>query len=377
MINVLVNVFNGNEIRHVMINGEPWWVAKDVCDVLEIKDVSSSLRKLDDDEKGTHSILTLGGVQELLTVNEYGLYSLVLGSRKPEAKQFKRWITHEVLPSIRKHGGYIAPDATKEQVKALHDYHPSNLYDTFLNATVNTNHLNQMIAECMKFYKSAPYEKPAKQNALYKKQMFKAIRKALNKLRIENGKNNNFGEVLTLDNVLLSLADKEQKIVRNSSKSKIKYRDNKIGKLEMSQEKLLEVINKLKPPSLDEYFVIDKHPFSENYIVDTDLINGKPQLIKRDVYKKWEREFPTWQLPDKEDIDIDWDRPMISYIRYIHQDNFDMSNFDKSFHDFIFRYYGENDRVIKHNDHATLFHCINKADGKIYWLLKNIEEEIE
>lgn len=82
-------------------NNEPWFVAADVCRALELSDTNMSLKRLDDDEKGTSSIGTPGGEQEVSIVNEPGLYSLVLGSRKPEAKAFKRWITHEVIPAIR------------------------------------------------------------------------------------------------------------------------------------------------------------------------------------------------------------------------------------------------------------------------------------
>lgn len=85
--------------------GEPWFVAKDVCDILGHSNVSMALDRLDDDER---SKLNLGRQGETNIVNEAGLYVLVLGSRKPEAHEFQRWVTHEVLPSIRKHGGYMA-----------------------------------------------------------------------------------------------------------------------------------------------------------------------------------------------------------------------------------------------------------------------------
>ena len=102
------------EIRTIVKDGEPWFVAVDVCRALEMSDVSMTIRRLDDDEKGTSSICTLGGKQEMAIVNEPGLYTLVLSSRKPEAKAFKRWITHEVIPSIRKHGGYLTPEKVEE-----------------------------------------------------------------------------------------------------------------------------------------------------------------------------------------------------------------------------------------------------------------------
>jgi prophage antirepressor-like protein len=98
-------VFRGNEVRAQIENGEPWWVAVDVCAVLDLHP-GRALTRLDEDEKGMRSTHTPGGQQMLAYVNEPGLYSLVLGSRKPQAKDFKRWITHEVIPSIRKTGSY-------------------------------------------------------------------------------------------------------------------------------------------------------------------------------------------------------------------------------------------------------------------------------
>lgn len=100
------------EVRTLNIENEPWFVAADVCKALDLGNASMTLSRLDDDEKGVSLIDTLGGLQNMVTVNEPGLYTLVLGSRKPEAKAFKRWITHDVIPSIRKNGGYIAGQET-------------------------------------------------------------------------------------------------------------------------------------------------------------------------------------------------------------------------------------------------------------------------
>lgn len=108
-----MQIFSNKEfgnIRTINKGGEAWFVAKDICDCLGISDASKALSRLDDDEKGANPILTPGGKQSMLSVNEYGLYSLVLSSRKPKAKQFKKWITHEVVPSIRKFGLYAADE---------------------------------------------------------------------------------------------------------------------------------------------------------------------------------------------------------------------------------------------------------------------------
>ncbi len=89
--------FNSNTIRVIERDGDPWWVAKDVCDVLGLSDVSMSVAPLDDDEKLTQALLVSGQQRCVWLINEPGLYSLILRSRKPEAKAFKRWITHEVI----------------------------------------------------------------------------------------------------------------------------------------------------------------------------------------------------------------------------------------------------------------------------------------
>lgn len=97
--------FKGASLRTLTDKaGEPWFVAKDVCDILGHSNVSMALDRLDDDER---SKFNLGRQGETNIVNEAGLYVLVLGSRKPEAHEFKRWVTHEVLPQIRRTGGYI------------------------------------------------------------------------------------------------------------------------------------------------------------------------------------------------------------------------------------------------------------------------------
>lgn len=109
------------EIRTAQIDGEPWFVAADVCRALEIGNPSQAVERLDDDEKGISTIDTLGGQQQMVIINEPGLYSLVLTSRKPEAKAFKRWITHEVIPSVRKHGAYIEP-VTLDKIISCPDF---------------------------------------------------------------------------------------------------------------------------------------------------------------------------------------------------------------------------------------------------------------
>lgn len=98
--------YESSEIRTVQVNGEPWFVLADVCKVLEISNSRNISSRLEPDEKGVTLVDTLGGTQQMTIINESGLYAVVLRSDKPQAKPFRKWVTSEVLPSIRKHGSY-------------------------------------------------------------------------------------------------------------------------------------------------------------------------------------------------------------------------------------------------------------------------------
>ena len=149
------------KVRTLNLNGEPWFVAVDVCNVLDLSNPTIAVSRLDEDERAKFN---LGRQGDATIVNEPGLYTLVLGSRKPEAKAFKRWITHEVIPAIRKHGVYITdeklklfaehPELLDALMKSLYAAHAENLrhraerqtllpkadyYDAFMDADGCTN----------------------------------------------------------------------------------------------------------------------------------------------------------------------------------------------------------------------------------------------
>lgn len=107
--------YEGNEVRTVLRDGEPWWVLKDVCAVLDISNSRDAAVRLDEDEKDDVGITdAIGRQQNTTVISESGLYNVILLSRKPEAKKFKRWVTHEVLPSIRETGLYATPEAAEK-----------------------------------------------------------------------------------------------------------------------------------------------------------------------------------------------------------------------------------------------------------------------
>lgn len=109
--------FGDSLVRTVAVNGESWFVARDVCACLDIDNNRDALSRLADDEKGVATTDTLGGRQEVAIISEAGLYRLIFTSRKAEAETFRRWVTHEVLPTIRKTGGYgVQPAASTEEI---------------------------------------------------------------------------------------------------------------------------------------------------------------------------------------------------------------------------------------------------------------------
>ena len=121
--------FSGQDVRIITINDEPWFVGKDVADILGYSNSRKALSDhVDDEDKGVTKSDTLGGNQNITIINESGLYSLILKSKKSEAKQFKRWVTSDVLPTIRKHGAYMTDK------KAQDVLHGNGLADLLIQA---------------------------------------------------------------------------------------------------------------------------------------------------------------------------------------------------------------------------------------------------
>ncbi|MGI0345855.1 BRO family protein, partial [Streptococcus pneumoniae] len=112
--------FHGQEVRTVMFDDEPWFVGKDIAEILGYVNSRDALAKhVDEDDKLTSQIATAGQMRNQTVINESGLYSLILSSKLPQAKEFKRWVTSEVLPAIRKQGGFIREDLDEDAFIAL------------------------------------------------------------------------------------------------------------------------------------------------------------------------------------------------------------------------------------------------------------------
>ncbi|MDI3411664.1 BRO family protein [Bacillus sonorensis] len=228
-MNQFEKVFNykGNNVRTLTKDCEIWFVAKDVCDVLEIKNSRDAVSRLDDDEKNT-VVLTDGiGNPNKTIVNEPGLYTLILGSRKPEAKMFKRWITHEVLPSIRMNGMYVADDATREQKLFNYDI----LEETFHNCGIEN--LHDLYKECIDYYKEnkirLDYKRSSKNRRQDKKksttdsriEVMKKIESVLIEREMAYKKNLKFAFVSVVSDLLKIIALDIKSIKHNKTRGKL------------------------------------------------------------------------------------------------------------------------------------------------------------
>lgn len=116
MSNIQIFNYQSNEVRTVEMNGEPWFVLKDVCNILGVVNDRNVAARLDEDEKGVCQMDTLGGTQNVTVVSESGLYHVILRSDKPEAAPFRKWVTSKVLPTIRKHGAYMTPETLQAAI---------------------------------------------------------------------------------------------------------------------------------------------------------------------------------------------------------------------------------------------------------------------
>lgn len=183
--------FENHNVRALMIDNEPYWVGKDVASVLGYMKPTDAVRKhVDVEDRGISKIETPSGVQEMTVINESGLYSLILSSKLPSAKKFKRWVTSEVLPALRKTGGYKLPDNPMDILKltyealnqtnesvAQHEYRIKELED---NKLLNPGEYNYISKAVKNKVKQVMNELNMDLKGKQKSQIYKAINRDLN-----------------------------------------------------------------------------------------------------------------------------------------------------------------------------------------------------
>ena len=376
------------EIRVLTIDEEPMFIGEELVEKLGYKidgttSYTKHVKKYCDKEdyiKMNNSKLELFGINDLgrkggYLINESGMYSLILGSELPSAKNFKRWVTKEVLPSIRKHGAYVGENADKNYVNNELRFGNKTTIKTFANSDPAV--VNKLYSE-FKEYIDAEY----KNDTDVRKSRYESVEKGLNRL-LENISTNvdNIGicyNVQKLRYEVLSDIKKLGNRISGGKRAGLTRQNNKLkneldeanNSILQKERELLDIKEKYDPNGF--WTILDYHPFSVNYMYDDNQIT--------DSYQRWIDNFPKEKLHSKEEyekkLNIDFSKPIVIYIKYRNLPKFDTDNLSKSLIDYIFnRYFLVDDSIVKGKVEFTKKHCDSYKDGKIKFTLRNMTED--
>jgi len=305
-------------------------------------------------------------------IPEYIMYPLIGKASNNRATQFMIWVG-KVLTEIRQNGAYVSKDITEEQEMKLDKYSTNKkIRNTFRICNIESIELEYK--ECMIYHKN----KDGKEKNNIQNLIIKSL-KDRKQILIDNGKGS-FALVLA---EVISIIGKKQKETGNKSRGQtISYKNKIISKQLQIIDDKEEALNSLENriailnPSLSEYMCLNVHGMSENYLYQTVVSDytGKNITVKTNTYNNWIRNFPSHQLIPKEELDVNWDMPIVVYIKFDCLAKFDKQNLLKSaFDQIITREYGEDDCIIDKIIVEKNMDVENYKDGKIYCYIRNVD----
>lgn len=382
-----ITIFNNElfgSVRTMMIDDNPWFVGKDIAEALAYKNISDALSKhVDDDDKIQIAKRDLQNCDDIGTkgavlINESGVYSLIFGSKKPEAKAFKKWVTSEVLPQLRMSGVYITESATQESIDYQSLYGKNRIYNTFLNTV-------DLEAEYQRFYEMSKAERKARHinndiRITCSKIVQKAIadRMALSLTEVPASKllaMKELSEQIQVDITKLSnkanggfKANMTRKI--KAQQQQLEFMETELTEARNQYNELYEEHKRIQEQGEDtELIEINYFGFSNNDMYD--YIDGKVRRTQK--YNNWINHFPIDSI-DMLSEDVDFDKPMACELYFDHGKRFDVHNFIKPMLDMIARANNKDDRNIRKVS------CVTNElvddhykEGRIYLKLYNIE----
>ena len=363
-----ITIFNNDlfgEVRTMLIEEEAWFVGKDVAEALGYKDVAHAiLDHVDEDDRVNSK--TQGqnnpefGQRGTWLINESGLYSLIFGSKKPEAKAFKKWVTSEVLPTLRKSGVFITESATQETIDYQARYGKYRIRKTFENT-------KDIRAEYEQYFELSKIE--CKAHHINNKDRINGSKIIINMIqeKIAN-------EVQDMrPSELLALQELVNDIQTDITKLSNKLNGGQKSALTKQIKRLEQQVEELTPMDL-VFTTIDIHPFTTNCMYEIDQ-TGKTH--RSEAYNKWINKFPAHQVPTVEEYieyeNIDFNAPIGIEIRYICKDGFDVDNLNKATIDMIFnRIFRVDDNIVKEVKATRIENCNIYTQGKIIFAIYNI-----
>ena len=375
------------ELRVLTIDEEPMFVGKELVeklgyDISGTTSYSKYIKKYCDEEdfmKMNNSNLELFGISDLgrkggYLVNESGMYSLILGSDLPSAKNFKRWVTKEVLPSIRKHGAYIGENADENYVNNELRFGNKTTIKTFANSDPAV--VNKLYSE-FKEYIDTEY----KNNTDVRKSRYSSVEKGLTRL-LENVSTNvdNIGLCYNVQKLRYEVLSDIKILGNRISGGKRAGLTRKNNKLNKEINSLKSDIEALKPISFDEMVRVDNYAISKNDLNDSciDSMTGKPKICSTREYKGWKYYFK--KAMDEANIrklfsHIDWNKPVeISYAVTCHEKN-DIGNFIDALQDVVQDYFHCDDKKFLVGTQLIVGIEPDKMKRKTWLYFRNVEED--
>ena len=308
-------------------------------------------------------------------ISEESFYDLALESRAKNARKFRKWVTSEILPSLRKRGVYIMEHAKEEVIDKEKLFGIRRIKNTFSN--VELHEVESLYEDFLK-YIANEYSPKERINML--QSVFNGLGELSLKLSHDAVKNvGKCYDISLLQNRVLRdkayLQNKRNGGIKSSKTKEIDKRGkiiNEMDEIIKEQQNIISTLN----PSLDEYTVLNIHPISENYMYETVKNNytGKDIVVKTNTYKKWINNFPSYQILSKEELNIDWNIPVKVFLKFDCMDKFDIQNFTKSILDqVITRELGEDDNIVDKVIIEKNKSVNSYKDGKIYICIRNVD----
>lgn len=366
-VRIFKNEELGLEVRCMMINGKEYFVAKDIAEALGYSDPSSSVSK---HCKNKVKQVIEAGCQngkvvktETTFINEGDMYRLIVRSKLESAQRFEEWVMDEVLPAIRKDGGYIKENATEEQVQTIINKWAFKTITRIisecsvmeLEEKINQmyqDNLNMKKRDRDKFHRNMSKTE-------YKQHLRNHIRKAILNRPMPNGIDSAVESVVRYK--IIDLLDRDlMTTTKKSTSNKIAYKDRVIFGL---KDKLENEI-----PNEDKYIELDYHAISNNSLYD-----GNKRTW---TYNKWIKEFPSCQVPPSEYWkEVDFNKPVKLYLKFkVVSDRYDVNNLCKAIIDQIFnREMKIDDNIVKKTICELDGICESFDEAKIYYYIQNID----
>lgn len=365
------------EIRVITIDEEPMFIGKDLVEKLGYKIEGSHsytdyIKKYCDEEdyiKMNNLELGLFGISDLgrkggYLVNESGMYSLVLESDLPSAKKFKRWVTKEVLPSIRKHGAYVGENADENYINNELRFGNKTTIKTFANA--DPAMVNKLYEEFREYI-----DDEYKDNTKIRKSRYLSVDKGLTRLLENIGTNvNNIGlcyNIQVLKHEVLSDIKTLTNRVSGGKRAGLTRKNNKLNKENYKLKQEIELLN----PPMSKFLDLETYGFSFNKMYHY----YKNKKVKRTVeYNDWLFNFPYDKIFESFN-GVDLTRPAVMFAKYIAPESNDVDNFVKSTQDAVASALGCNDNKIHKINAERIGYCDRFEQGKIFVYLRNLTED--